>query len=93
MSASGDDLRIKLGHCHFKCDYVKGRNGHGTHLILGCVEVLREKRGYVRIVQVAVSENSWFESRYAEPLWFCLPSKKIPRVMLPLLGQLVCQQP
>jgi hypothetical protein len=39
-----------------------------TRLILGCVEVLREKWGYVRIVQVAVSENSCFESRYAEPL-------------------------
>jgi hypothetical protein len=50
-----------------------------THLVLGCVEVLREKRGYVRIVQVDVSEKSWFESRYAERLWFCLPSKKFPK--------------
>jgi len=47
-----------------------------THLILGCVEVLRVNRGYVRIVRVAVSEKSWFESRYSELLWFCRPSKK-----------------
>jgi len=51
-----------------------------THLIVGCVEVLREKRGYVRRVQVAVSEKSWLGSRYAELLRFCLPSKKkIPK--------------
>jgi hypothetical protein len=28
-----------------------------THLTLGCVEALWEKRGYVRIVKVAVSEK------------------------------------
>ena len=50
-----------------------------THLILGYVEVLREKRGYVRTVQVAVSKKAWFESIFAELLWFCLPSKKSPK--------------
>ena len=52
-----------------------------THLILGCGEVLREKRGYVRLCEDRASgcaRKVVVRIQIRRTLRFCLPSKKIP---------------
>ena len=79
MSASGDVLRIKLGHCQLKCVSVKGWNGHwvNKHLILGCVEVLW---GEERLCEDSASGCFWkvvVRIQMCRTLWFFFDLPKI----------------